>query len=66
MNFLRITLPKEKKIRFFSLGRIHYKKQPDVLIRAFNSIVKDGQNLKLVIAGIGDSAYIETLKILAV
>ena len=47
------------------LGRLHYKKQPDVLIRAFATLAKSVPDLKLIIAGDGDSAYVKELVTLA-
>jgi glycosyltransferase involved in cell wall biosynthesis len=47
------------------LGRLHYKKQPDVLIRAFHQICSDAADLHLVLAGSGEKLYVEKLRELA-
>lgn len=47
------------------LGRLHYKKRPDVLIRAFRALCADVPGAHLVLAGRGDGAYVESLRKLA-
>ena len=49
-----------KKNQLLFLGRLHYKKQPELLIEA----LADGtfEEFKLVIAGDGDKKYVESLK----
>jgi glycosyltransferase involved in cell wall biosynthesis len=47
------------------LGRLHYKKQPEVLIRAFHQICSDAADLHLVLAGSGEKLYVEKLRQLA-
>ncbi len=47
------------------LGRLHYKKQPDVLIRSFIELARDKPDLSLVIAGSGDEKYVNGLRALA-
>ena len=50
----------DKQIVLF-LGRIHYKKQPDVAIEGFHRACKDLQDAHLVIAGKGDPTYVQRL-----
>ena len=47
------------------LGRLHYKKQPDVLIKAFIELISEKPELRLVIAGDGDGDYVDGLTKLA-
>jgi glycosyltransferase involved in cell wall biosynthesis len=47
------------------LGRVHYKKQPDLLIRAFKSVFEKYPNTCLVFAGPGEDRYLLFLKKLA-
>jgi glycosyltransferase involved in cell wall biosynthesis len=49
-----------KQIVLF-LGRLHYKKQPDVVIRAFHQACSDRPDTHLVLAGIGEQHYVERL-----
>lgn len=51
----------ERRIVLF-LGRLHYKKQPDVLIRAFHQASPDLKDLHLVLAGSGKKSYVESLR----
>jgi glycosyltransferase involved in cell wall biosynthesis len=44
------------------LGRLHHKKQPDVLIRAFNQCCQSIADLCLVLAGSGEKRYVEKLR----
>jgi glycosyltransferase involved in cell wall biosynthesis len=44
------------------LGRLSYKKQPDVLIRAFHQISRDFEDLHLVLVGSGDKSYVQKLR----
>lgn len=50
-----------KQIVLF-LGRVHYKKQPDVVIRAFHQACSDMPDTHLVLAGAGEQAYIQRLQ----
>jgi glycosyltransferase involved in cell wall biosynthesis len=47
------------------LGRLHHKKQPDVLIRAFHEVQEDLADVCLVLAGSGKRAYVQNLRALA-
>lgn len=47
------------------LSRLHYKKQPDVLIRAVGKLRRAGENVRLMLAGTGDEPYVAELKRLA-
>jgi glycosyltransferase involved in cell wall biosynthesis len=49
-----------KQIVLF-LGRLHYKKQPDVVIRAFHRACHDIPDAHLVLAGTGEHAYVQRL-----
>lgn len=53
-----------KRILLF-LSRLHYKKQPDVVIKAFHKISAMDDRLVLVIAGSGDYQYLSELQTLA-
>jgi glycosyltransferase involved in cell wall biosynthesis len=44
------------------LGRLHYKKQPDVLIRAFAQISHELDDIHLVLAGSGKTPYVQFLR----
>src|SRR5205085_2053893 len=50
-----------KRIVLF-LGRIHYKKQPDVAIEGFHKACKKSQDAHLVIAGNGHPTYVKRLR----
>lgn len=60
----RFPVLKDRKIILF-LGRLHYKKQPDLLIQAFAESFKVDSNSYLVLAGPGEPAYLKKLKQLA-
>jgi len=47
------------------LSRIHYKKQPDLLLRCLKRLKEQHRNCHLLIAGSGDVEYVEGLKALA-
>lgn len=47
------------------LGRLHYKKQPDLLIRAFHQACVGGNDAHLVLAGPGDESYLKSLRALS-
>jgi glycosyltransferase involved in cell wall biosynthesis len=49
-----------KQIVLF-LGRLHYKKQLDVVIRAFHQACFDKPDAQLVLAGAGEGPYVESL-----
>ncbi len=44
------------------MGRLHNKKQPDILIKAFSQLVKKEQRLSLVLAGPVDMEYKKVLQ----
>jgi len=50
------------KILILFLGRIHYKKQPDLLIRAFGNITEKFPEARLIIAGPADGEYLSELQ----
>lgn len=50
-----------KQIVLF-LGRLHYKKQPEVVIRAFHQACSEIPDIHLVLAGSGEQAYIQRLQ----
>ncbi len=54
----------DKRIVLF-LGRLHYKKQPDVAIKAFRRVCGMDDALMLVLAGPAERSYLDTLKRLA-
>lgn len=58
---LRFPELSNRRIALF-LGRLHYKKQPDVLIRAFHQACRSVSDLHLVLAGTGERAYVERLQ----
>lgn len=47
------------------LSRLHYKKQPEVLLRALALLLQRGISCRVNFAGTGDEAYIDSLKALA-
>jgi glycosyltransferase involved in cell wall biosynthesis len=49
-----------KQIVLF-LGRLHYKKQPDIVIRAFHQACQHRPDTQLVLAGAGEQSYLERL-----
>lgn len=52
---------KNRKIILF-LGRLHYKKQPDIAIRAFEIVSSQHPDAVLVLAGPGEFAYVKKLR----
>jgi glycosyltransferase involved in cell wall biosynthesis len=50
-----------KKIVLF-LGRLHYKKQPDVVISAFHQACSEMPDAHLVLAGAGEQSYLHRLQ----
>ena len=53
-------IPKETPIILF-LGRLHYKKRPDLLLRAFSQFIVQGGNGYLILAGTGTQTYLDEL-----
>ena len=51
---------RQKQILF--LGRLHYKKQPDLAIEAIAALSEEDPHIKLVIAGDGDKEYVDALQ----
>ncbi|MEM7754315.1 MAG: glycosyltransferase [Planctomycetota bacterium] len=47
------------------LSRLHYKKQPDVLIKAVALMRERGEDVRVLFAGTGDDPYVAQLKSLA-
>jgi len=60
----RFTALADRRYVLF-LGRLHYKKQPEVLVRAFARVARQRSELRLVMAGPGTASYIESLTNLA-
>lgn len=58
--FKRYPELSDKQIVLF-LGRLHYKKQPDVAIRAFHQACSLMPDVHLVLAGTGEQSYIQRL-----
>src|SRR5437588_3274656 len=58
--FNRFPELSDKRIVLF-LGRIHYKKQPEVAIEGFHRACKERKDAHLVIAGKGHPTYVERL-----
>ena len=54
----------ENKIILY-LSRIHYKKRPDLLIKALSKLNAQGYNFHLIVAGSGEPDYVDYLKKLA-
>jgi glycosyltransferase involved in cell wall biosynthesis len=52
----------EGKRLILFLGRLHYKKQPDLLLQAFSRIVPEFPEAVLVLAGPGDAQYLSLLR----
>lgn len=50
----------KQKILF--LSRLHYKKQPEVVIDAFKVLSEKHRDIFLIIAGDGDAVYVDNLK----
>ncbi|MDJ1175388.1 glycosyltransferase [Roseofilum capinflatum] len=57
----KYDIPLDATIILF-LSRLHYKKRPDLLIEALHQVQSKRPNLYLLLAGSGDSEYIEQLK----
>lgn len=51
----------DKRIVLF-LGRLHYKKQPDVVLEAFRHVCDMDERLSLVLAGPSEPAYLDNLR----
>lgn len=60
----RFPILKNRQIVLF-LGRLHYKKQPDLAIKAFARACRDDSDACLVLAGPGEPNYVSRLKDLA-
>ncbi len=50
-----------KRLLLF-LGRLHYKKQPDIAIKSFHALAAGDTSIHLVMAGSGDDNYVSELK----
>ncbi len=61
MFFNRYPELKGRRLILF-LGRLHHKKQPEIAIKSFHRLCAGDPSIHLVIAGSGDSGYIDTLK----
>jgi glycosyltransferase involved in cell wall biosynthesis len=59
--FIRFPELKGLRVVLF-LGRLHTKKQPEVVIRAFQRVYMSNPDIHLVMAGPGDKDYVEKLK----
>lgn len=59
--FKRFSEMEGKRIVLF-VGRLHPKKQPDVVIRAFQKIYADNPDIHLVMAGPADMGYLTKLE----
>ena len=61
----RYDVPVNTPIVLF-LGRLHYKKRPDLLLRAFERLLAQGGDGYLILAGSGTRAYLNELNELCV
>jgi glycosyltransferase involved in cell wall biosynthesis len=61
---LRFPRLRGRRVVLF-LGRLHRKKQPDLLIRAFAEVAKATKDLDLVLAGPGEDSYVDSLRAIA-
>lgn len=52
----------ETDIRLLFLSRMHSQKGPDLLIRAVAQLIRDGRSIHLLMAGPGETSYVESLK----
>lgn len=59
--FKRFPKLKGRRVVLF-LGRVHAKKQPHILIRAFKKVYTSNPDIHLVIAGPGEKDYVAELK----
>jgi glycosyltransferase involved in cell wall biosynthesis len=57
----KYNIPLDAPIILF-LSRLHYKKRPELLIEALHQVKSKHPNIYLLLAGSGDSEYIEQLK----
>ena len=63
---METQFPQLKDRRFLLFfGRLHPKKGCDLLLRAFSRVLSQFPDVKLVMAGPGDSAYVESLRRIA-
>lgn len=49
-------------IKLLFLSRLHYKKSPDLLIRAAAKLIDQGHDIQVLMAGPGDEDYVAELK----
>lgn len=56
---------RRESIKLLFLSRLHYKKSPDLLIRAAAKLVNHGHDVQVMMAGPGDAAYVAQLKRIA-
>jgi glycosyltransferase involved in cell wall biosynthesis len=56
----RYNIPAQTPIILF-LSRLHYKKRPEVLIQAAQQLTTEGQDFHVILAGTGESSYVQTL-----
>jgi glycosyltransferase involved in cell wall biosynthesis len=56
----RYNIPEQTPIILF-LSRLHYKKRPEVLIQAAQQLAAEGQDFHVILAGTGESSYVQTL-----
>ncbi|MFG6101724.1 glycosyltransferase [Leptothoe sp. EHU-05/26/07-4] len=57
----RYRIPLNRPIILF-LSRLHYVKQPDVLLRVIHQLTQRGCSAHLLMAGTGDAAYVHKLR----
>ena len=57
-------IPHDHTIILF-LARVHPIKQPDIIIQCADQLIREGKKIHVIIAGSGDTAYIEQLKTMA-
>jgi len=55
------NIPGDRSIVLF-LSRLHSKKRPDLLIKAFKQVVSHNPDCHLILAGSGDTEYVEYLQ----
>jgi glycosyltransferase involved in cell wall biosynthesis len=54
-------IPIETPVVLF-LSRLHYKKRPDLLMRSLGQLAAQNHNFHLILAGTGETDYVEELK----
>ena len=57
----QFSIPGDRQIVLF-LSRLHCKKRPDLLIQAFKEVINQNLDSQLILAGSGDTDYVEYLK----